>query len=336
MISAIDARHDHVYFQVVSSDGDALVRPSCRADRRGARGSRFDAPHLVGNAAQILADRWPAQRRRHSSVDAQGRARHRLGGMAGRRGRPEHRPAPALLSAAARRQASSQRQRVRLAQTCRHAMISVGCPTGLGSGRRQGCRSNPRHRAIRRGLPSFTARRFIAAGAKPNSSSMLAERNTLVHRLRFGRKTIGFAVSRMAADEAEILSIAIDAGLSRPGPLARPVVDASWPSGRPRGAHGYFSRSKKIISRRGGCTNGPDLPSSDAANVIIGRRRGTIECASDAPRLVVRCARWQKMRKVTRWQYPRLKAKLDDRIEILIRARSRPGSNRAVPPPACG
>jgi [ribosomal protein S18]-alanine N-acetyltransferase len=41
--------------------------------------------------------------------------------------------------------------------------------------------------------------------------AMLAERNTLVHRLRMGRKTIGFAVSRIAADEAEILSIAVDA-----------------------------------------------------------------------------------------------------------------------------
>jgi len=50
--------------------------------------------------------------------------------------------------------------------------------------------------------------------------AMLAERNTLVHRLRQGRKVIGFAVSRMAADEVEILSIAIEAsqrgrGLSR-------------------------------------------------------------------------------------------------------------------------
>ncbi|TMJ52484.1 MAG: ribosomal-protein-alanine N-acetyltransferase [Alphaproteobacteria bacterium] len=50
--------------------------------------------------------------------------------------------------------------------------------------------------------------------------NMMRERNTLVHRLRLGRKIIGFAVSRMAADEAEILSIAIDAahrgrGLSR-------------------------------------------------------------------------------------------------------------------------
>jgi ribosomal-protein-alanine N-acetyltransferase len=49
---------------------------------------------------------------------------------------------------------------------------------------------------------------------------MLTEHNTLVHRLRIGRKIIGFAVSRMAADEAEILSIAVapdhrSRGLSR-------------------------------------------------------------------------------------------------------------------------
>ena len=49
---------------------------------------------------------------------------------------------------------------------------------------------------------------------------MLRERNTLVHRLRQGRNIIGFAVSRMAEDEAEILSIAVDGrhrgrGLSR-------------------------------------------------------------------------------------------------------------------------
>jgi ribosomal-protein-alanine N-acetyltransferase len=42
--------------------------------------------------------------------------------------------------------------------------------------------------------------------------TMLAERNTLIHRLRQGRKIVGFAASRIGADEAEILSIAIDAG----------------------------------------------------------------------------------------------------------------------------
>jgi [ribosomal protein S18]-alanine N-acetyltransferase len=42
--------------------------------------------------------------------------------------------------------------------------------------------------------------------------SMLTERNTLVHRLRAGRKIIGFSVSRLAADQAEILSIAVAPG----------------------------------------------------------------------------------------------------------------------------
>jgi len=40
---------------------------------------------------------------------------------------------------------------------------------------------------------------------------MLLERNTLAHRLRMGHRIVGFAISRTAADEAEILSIAIAA-----------------------------------------------------------------------------------------------------------------------------
>ncbi|MBQ8102251.1 MAG: ribosomal protein S18-alanine N-acetyltransferase [Afipia sp.] len=38
---------------------------------------------------------------------------------------------------------------------------------------------------------------------------ILIERNTLAHRLRLGGSTIGFIVSRTAADEAEILSVAV-------------------------------------------------------------------------------------------------------------------------------
>lgn len=41
---------------------------------------------------------------------------------------------------------------------------------------------------------------------------MLNERNAMVHRLRAGKAVIGFAASRLAADEAEILSIAIAPG----------------------------------------------------------------------------------------------------------------------------
>jgi tRNA threonylcarbamoyladenosine biosynthesis protein TsaB len=59
VISAIDARHDQLYFQVVSGDGTSLIRPRVAPVEEALGASRFGAAHLVGNAAQILADRWP-------------------------------------------------------------------------------------------------------------------------------------------------------------------------------------------------------------------------------------------------------------------------------------
>jgi tRNA threonylcarbamoyladenosine biosynthesis protein TsaB len=61
VISAIDARHDQVYFQVVSGNGSSLIRPRVAPIAEALAASRFGAPHLVGNAAHILANRWPAQ-----------------------------------------------------------------------------------------------------------------------------------------------------------------------------------------------------------------------------------------------------------------------------------
>ncbi len=61
VISAIDARHDQVYFQIVGGDGSSLIRPRVAPIADALAASRFGAPHLVGNAANILAERWPAQ-----------------------------------------------------------------------------------------------------------------------------------------------------------------------------------------------------------------------------------------------------------------------------------
>jgi tRNA threonylcarbamoyladenosine biosynthesis protein TsaB len=71
VISAIDARHDHVYFQVVSGNGSSLIRPQVAPIEEALGASRFGAPHLVGNAAKILADRWPAHALPPFKVDAQ-------------------------------------------------------------------------------------------------------------------------------------------------------------------------------------------------------------------------------------------------------------------------
>jgi tRNA threonylcarbamoyladenosine biosynthesis protein TsaB len=71
VISAIDARHDHVYFQVVSGDGGSLIRPRVATLEEALGASRFGAAHLVGNAAKILADRWPADAPPPLKVDPQ-------------------------------------------------------------------------------------------------------------------------------------------------------------------------------------------------------------------------------------------------------------------------
>jgi tRNA threonylcarbamoyladenosine biosynthesis protein TsaB len=71
VISAIDARHDHVYLQAVSSNGSSLIRPRVASIEEALGAARFGAPHLVGNAARILADRWPAHAPPPFKVDAQ-------------------------------------------------------------------------------------------------------------------------------------------------------------------------------------------------------------------------------------------------------------------------
>jgi tRNA threonylcarbamoyladenosine biosynthesis protein TsaB len=60
IISAIDARHDQVYFQIVSGDGTSLVAPKVALVADALAASDVGAPHLVGNAARLLAERWPA------------------------------------------------------------------------------------------------------------------------------------------------------------------------------------------------------------------------------------------------------------------------------------
>jgi tRNA threonylcarbamoyladenosine biosynthesis protein TsaB len=71
VISAIDARHDQVYFQVVSGNGGSLIRPRVAPIEEALDAARFGAPHLVGNAAEILAERWPAQAPPPFKVEAQ-------------------------------------------------------------------------------------------------------------------------------------------------------------------------------------------------------------------------------------------------------------------------
>ncbi|WP_024509610.1 tRNA (adenosine(37)-N6)-threonylcarbamoyltransferase complex dimerization subunit type 1 TsaB [Bradyrhizobium sp. ARR65] len=71
IISGIDARHDQVYFQVVGGNGSSLVEPKVAPIAEALQACRFGAPYLVGNAARILAERWPSDAPPPVKVDAQ-------------------------------------------------------------------------------------------------------------------------------------------------------------------------------------------------------------------------------------------------------------------------
>jgi tRNA threonylcarbamoyladenosine biosynthesis protein TsaB len=71
IISAIDARHDHVYLQVVSGNGGSLVMPQIAPVAEALDAARFGAPYLVGNAARILAERWPSDAPPPVKIDPQ-------------------------------------------------------------------------------------------------------------------------------------------------------------------------------------------------------------------------------------------------------------------------
>ena len=71
VVAAIDARHDQVYLQVVSGDGTSLVRPRLAAIDEALTAWQFGSPHLVGNAAGLLASRWPSHAMAPFRVEAQ-------------------------------------------------------------------------------------------------------------------------------------------------------------------------------------------------------------------------------------------------------------------------
>src|SRR5882757_156263 len=71
IICAIDARHGQVYFQAVSGDGSPLIKPKIAPIEEAIAAAKFGTPHLVGNAATILAEHWPAEAPPPFRVDMQ-------------------------------------------------------------------------------------------------------------------------------------------------------------------------------------------------------------------------------------------------------------------------
>jgi tRNA threonylcarbamoyladenosine biosynthesis protein TsaB len=69
VVTAIDARHDHVYLQVFGPGGRTLVTPRLVTLREALRAAATGAPRLVGTAANVLAAVWPSGERPPSAVE---------------------------------------------------------------------------------------------------------------------------------------------------------------------------------------------------------------------------------------------------------------------------
>ena len=120
-------------------------------------------------------------------------------------------------------------------------------------------------------------------------------RNTFTQRLMLGRTPIGFIISRLAADEAEILSVAVAQSASRTRLLARPAGESSGHLAG-RGIRRVFLEVEennqpavRLYQRAGFTTVGPP------GTVLSRRERRQIERPGHATRLVLTRKRCQNM-----------------------------------------
>ena len=215
-----------------AGDGSSLIKPKVAPIAEALDASRFGAPHLVGNAAKILADRWPADAPPPFKVDPQPAPDIAWVAWLGAAVNPESAPArPYYLRAPDAKPPKDPLSACSAAVGIMMAWFSDWWRGGTAVVEPASLRDAAR-------LAQLHGASFHRGWGEGEFEVMLTERNTLVHRLRHGRKVIGFAVSRMAADEAGIIVDRHRRDPARPRPVAQPAADASRPSRRPRRAHG--------------------------------------------------------------------------------------------------
>ena len=219
VISAIDARHDHVYFQVVSGDGSSLIRPRVAPIEEALDAARFGAPHLVGNAARILADRWPADAPPPFRVDAQPAPDIAWVAWLAAAVSPDTAPArPYYLRAPDAKPSTGPAAASLAAAGVMMSQMSSWLSDWWRGGAAVVEPATQRDAARLAQLHGASFHRGWGEGEFETHAEPSATRWCIACGI--GRKIIGFAVSRLAADEAEILSIAVAAdhrgrGLSR-------------------------------------------------------------------------------------------------------------------------
>ena len=160
VVSAIDARHTHVYLQVYGAAGRVLVAPRLASLHEAAlRASAAGAPRLAGTAAELLADRLAGRRAAAERRRCPPRARYRMGGAARRDRRKKQTRRPSRFTCA-RPTPSRKKPAICRAddETPDHAVLRAAS---------RPCRKRPA--ATPRRLPRCMGPRSAAAGARRKS-----------------------------------------------------------------------------------------------------------------------------------------------------------------------
>ncbi len=213
VVAAIDARHDHVYLQVFGTGGRTLVAPRIATLRDAVRAAMTGPARIVGSAANQVAAAWPKGAEPPLAGRAARRARYRLDRAARRRRRGRPRPAEAALPARARRPAAGRRAPAPPMIGDRQPPVRAREPVLSEAGPRDA-----------RALAALHGASFHRGWSDGEFERLLFDRNVVAHRATVGRSLVGFILSRLVLDEAEILSVAVAASRRGRG-LARRLLD---------------------------------------------------------------------------------------------------------------
>ncbi|BAF90702.1 glycoprotease [Azorhizobium caulinodans ORS 571] len=71
VVSAIDARHGHVYMQMFGAGGRTLIAPRIAAVKDAARSVAIGPVRLVGSGAALVAELWPPKEELPTVVETQ-------------------------------------------------------------------------------------------------------------------------------------------------------------------------------------------------------------------------------------------------------------------------
>ena len=233
VVCAIDARHEHVYLQVFSPDGRTLTPPRLATLREAAQAASSSPTCIVRSAAHAVAAAMRENQRGTRSHRCTGGAGHRLGRAPRRHWRTDRRRGRNICTRRAR--SRNTPPNFRADDQFRHPPAEpVQNPP------------SPRTETATPRSPPCTRLRFSAAWARTATHRLIIDRNIITHRVTVSRNISGFILSRLAADEAEILSMVARRLGADAASLGRCSISicADWP-----GWHHWRS-----LGRRAECT----------------------------------------------------------------------------------